>query len=365
MTDNEIRKLVLEAIAKAAKEDIEDTIRPSWIKLQEQAQYFLYNYNLLQLYDKKIFNSQLLNAVIESKGNFDVNNIEKKLIDVKNKYEQSAVDKSAYLLASRFSDYIDLYRGKINKRLAAYVTANYSDEDGIYNLATYEMPIIDLISMSTTGGRIKIEDTSKKLQKYKTLEENIIDGKHIIEAKLAYTAVRNRVQVYYDKKGLKGNDAKGGKLLWKENGDWNMAKIASWGSLAEGYVGFLLDKHKSELCSISPGSSPYYNHEFVKTFYYDYISKITNLSALIEEDIIAEGKEYAVKKHNAELPDFSQYLKVAKYIISNDEPTYFETHLRILLDKNEIFNPKELISEVKDKAVKKAIKEVQKVIDPS
>jgi hypothetical protein len=78
-----------------------------------------------------------------------------------------------------------------------------------------------------------------------------------------------------------------------------------------------MTEHKSnldKLCNCENiGKEPYYSHELAKTFFNNYISKVTNLPAIVEEDVVSNllmgnsniKAEYMVKGKNFSLPGLS------------------------------------------------------------
>ena len=313
----------------------------SWKQLQAKAEDFLFNYEALEK-QQDLFSGALLKLAFKEE-NLDVNKIEKAILE--DKKVESDLAKAKFLLAFQFNDYLDMYRRRTQERIGLYVKETYNEGTGEYDLDSYEIPLIDLVKMSSdTTGKLKLGPT--KLAKYK---DNIIEEKisevHRIEAKQAYNGVRNRVERFYEKAGITGeNNKKGGLLLQRIGKSQEGAKLANYGTLAEGYFKYLLDDHVTnltKLCQRPKGNSPYYSHIFIKEFYEDYLSEVTNLSAIIEEDVKGEGnKEYAVKKEGAELPDLKQYKALAQQIVSTKSaPKDIETALKEQLNKESKINP--------------------------
>ncbi len=300
----------------------------------------------------------------------DINSIEKAVIE--SETISSNMVKAEYLLAFRFNDYLDMYRKREQKRVGLYVKETYDSKKGEFELKSYEIPLTDLIK--NASGEIKKSGAfaaKTKLGKnvLENFKNNVVEDKiseeHVIEAKQAYNGVRNRVEQFYKKAGITGNDKKGGLLLQKIGRKQEGAKLSNYGSLAEGYFSYLLDDHVTnltKLCQQPKGDAPYYSHPFIKNFYEDYLSGVTNLSAIVEEDVKDRNKEYAVKKEGADLPDLGQYKKIANQIISTDAPTDIEKELKAHLNKESKINPALTAKEIAEQEIQDFVKELKRDI---
>lgn len=387
------KEKILKAIATAAATEVTKSDIKSLKDLKKQAKIFLQEWEFLKQQKelKTLTNKEIMLSILshfKSDPNIDPDKINEMINAKENQLEQSKLDKAFYLLAFRFNDYLDIYRNKTNQRVGLFVKETYDDGKGEYTLSSYEIPLKILAMSATTGGKITILNEKGKFSnnpinnKYfnsnNVIEEKkIIDPAHILEAKYAYNGVRNRLQKYFDKAGKTGNNAKGGYLLWKISNEWKMAQIANYGSLSEGYFAFLMSQHIKNLetaCFMNMGNSPYYSHEFIGSFYENYLKNVTNLSAIIEEDVVYGNKEYAVKKEKADLPGVKQYIEVAKYILSlpNDAKVssdILEERIKQITfelskqGKETLLNPEKTLDKIEEEIVKDYIKEVQEELN--
>ena len=363
-TGDNIRIQVLKAISQATTEEVDKSIKVDWIRLQEEAKNFLKSYNRLEK-NKKLFSSSLFKLVMGK--TFDKNEINKALENYNEQTYQSDIDRAIYAIAFRFNDFLDIYRNKLKKRVGIYVHVVYDEKTKKSTINTYSMSLPDLITLSSTGGKMgevsldKINELSSSKLINQTQNEKRIE--HQREADQAYNAVRNRVQEYYTRLKKSGSSARAGLLMWEKNNIWEVKEIQSWGSLAEGYVNFLFKRHNQKLCSITPGYPPFYSHDFVSQFYNDYLKNPTNLSAIMEEDVITDNFQFAVKSNYAELPDLPQYVNIAEYIISHDEPTNIEEELTKFIKKETKLNPERDLQYAKEKASEEIISDLQSVVD--
>lgn len=123
--------------------------------------------------------------------------------------------------------------------------------------------------------------------------------------------------------------------MWKKNSIWQVGRVLNWGDLKEAYASALMIQHNSsldKLKGVNPGAPAEYSEDIVDIFYNNYIRKVTNKAAIIEEDLIAGGRQYGIKSDNAEMPSLNQYINTAEWILSLDKPfskndieNYFES----------------------------------------
>jgi len=99
-----------------------------------------------------------------------------------------------------------------------------------------------------------------------------------------------------------------------------MGNLINTGDLKEAYVAYLFSDHENNLlCGKNKGTEPYYDHDFIGTFYKNYITKVTNLEAILEEDVLTTDKQYGVKGRKASLPSLKQYITTANLIIQQQK----------------------------------------------
>ena len=92
-------------------------------------------------------------------------------------------------------------------------------------------------------------------------------------------------------------------------------------------------KHENDLVTSVTGKSPFYNHELVGQFFQNYIWNVTNKPAILEEDVVGENSQWAVKSYNASMPSLKQYITAAKAIIKADPKDVYDAEtLKALLE---------------------------------
>lgn len=197
---------------------------------------------------------------------------------------------------------------------------------------TYEMSLEDMASIAEREGRIQIYNpgTEKSVegQVGSDLKEDL---DHIEHGRAAFMGVNARLEAFYSQRATKtvvnakGEEVQqeyqrqGGLLMWKTGGEWEIAAIANQGVVSEAYVSFLFTKHQSSqdrLYGLDIGSKPYYSHALIENFYKYYMSGVTNLAAIVEEDVIGDYAQYAVKAKKAALATPAQHIRVASTIIA-------------------------------------------------
>ena len=221
------------------------------------------------------------------------------------------IEREKYLAAFNFDKALTKFREKAPKK-AIYVFENQETHEPI----SFEMSLEDLVKISTYE-RIK-DIPLGKLQKIKEVKQkendDDIDKKHLIQARSAYIGTINRINEYY--KNSKNGNSGVALLMWQVKKHWTIAKVLNKGDVKEAYVSALLSEHNKidALCSTSSGKPEYYSHKLIESFFNNYISKVTNMSAIREEDVVAKGVQYAVKGSYAELPSLQQYITIATAI---------------------------------------------------
>ena len=275
-------------------------------------------------------NSQLSNEDLQAMSNYQLQ---------KARFEKQArYFHYLYPLAFAFDDELTRFRGKV-PREAAYVVET---KDG---LKTYTMSLLELWKLYNPQQSRIFMDEKQMINKqnlqhtYSILEEQLKNKKddnmseqdqlfHIKQAEAAYKGVINRLQRFRkmrnqirrkNYKNLKSSSSlKGSLLLWKNNSEWEAAKIESEGDIKEAYVAMLMADHIDKcLCQINAGQPDYYNDYFIQQFFIKFIMNVTSLAAIVEEDVVARDIQYAVKSIAASLPSIKQYIDTAKYIIDS------------------------------------------------
>lgn len=315
--EQEVQK-VLKLIQQASVGTITESTKVDWKKLQQAAKDFLFAYNSLDKNEEFYTQEALRQMVLAAPESIPYLN---KISGVK----QAFLIRSKYLLAIQFDEYLNQFRGA----LPSSVIYVQSSSDGTIS-GSYEISMRELILNADKYGRINISNARLKSGERESLEESgsLIDEKHVQEAQMAYSGSINRLQRFYDVAHKSGNAAQGGIILWREGKEWIHGRVTNKGDIKEAYIGFLMSDHVNKLCKLAGGQPPYYSHELIGNFFDMYIANVTNLAAIVEEDIATKSKQYGIKSRKAQLPSLGQYLDAAEWIVSQEN----------LLTKQEVEN---------------------------
>ena len=305
LTVNEVLKNISEASSLKISKDME----VSWQKLQKEASIFLSSIKSLDSNYEKMTLAELkqvvLNPEIASYADQIQGNREKFYVQ------------SLYMLAARFEDYLSRFRKEDKERSMLYV---FTSADG-KQVETYEMTLREFIINADKHGRWS-DISKKKLTSNNRInkeQEGFFSDDHINEAKSAYQGTLNRYMRYFEKHPKK--QKQNAMIMWKENKEWMIGNIVNTGDLKEAYVAYLFAEHnKNLLCSLNTGSEPYYEDKFIGSFYKNYVAKVTNLEAILEEDVLTTDKQYGIKGRKASLPSLQQYIDSASLILSQSKP---------------------------------------------
>ena len=331
---------ILNSIEKAAAPALEKNIKISWNELRKESLNFLSAINSLEEEYINFTAAQLKNVVVNPEIASYADQMQKRKEDY---YVQSL-----YMLAARFEEFLSRFREEDKERSVLYVFTN--ENSGA--IETYEMTFRELILNADKHGRwsdiSKVRLTNNdRVSK----EEGLFNDDHIIEAKNAYQGTFNRWSRYFEVH--KVNQKQNGLILWKEQKKWMVGNIVNTGDLKEAYTAFLFTEHEKDLlCMLDNGQPPYYSHEFIGTFFKNYVNKVTNLEAIIEEDVLTTDKQYGVKGRKASLPSLQQFIDVASIIIGTG---------------NNILTKEELENKINEKFKKgdesKGARNIYKIID--
>ena len=345
--DKQIDALYNELL-RLAKEGFEEESKLEWGDLKIAAQDFLKNMdNIHKVFEQK--ETSRLKAMMQNPLNAN------KIFDT-SKEERTLLLKSKYLLAFSFDAKVKNFLGQVPSK-ALYVHTFIDKETNHLDLQTEEMDLTDLISLLTsttgsTGGEIgKLISKSGELPKDQTEEGKLLNQdngkleKHVEHARIAYIATYNRLQRFFERRAAAGKDTykkkgkikkktrQGGIILWKLQKVWTVGKVSNEGDLKEAYVKLLMAKHENDLVTSVTGKSPFYNHELVGQFFQNYIWNVTNKSAILEEDVVGENSQWAVKSYNASMPSLKQYITAARAIINADPKNVYDAEtLKALLE---------------------------------
>lgn len=198
----------------------------------------------------------------------------------------------------------------------------FEDED-THELTTYEMTMSEMAERITYEGKIVLsksvlENFNKQTGRL-TLEEQEKqknENYRIGMARAAYIGSSNRLDVYYNKlaeSSDKIQQKQGGLLGWKTGSRWRFMRVTNAGDMKEAYVSMMFDVH---LKKINEGSAPYYSHELIEEYALNYLSKVDNLPAILEEDVISlsNGIQYGIKSNKASMPSLGQYITAAEIV---------------------------------------------------
>ena len=303
MTLDEVLKMVEEASAPI----LEENVKISWQELRNQSLKFLSAIVALDEEYSLFTAAQLKNVVANPEIASYINQMQKS--------KEVYYVQSLYMLAAQFEEYLSRFREEDKERSTLYV---FTSPDGSV-IETYEMSFRELIMNADKHGRwsdiSKVRLTDKGRGNIESKDSGLFNEDHVKEAQIAYQGTFNRWSRYFEVH--KSSQKQNGLVLWKEQKDWMIGNIVNTGDLKEAYAAFLFTEHqKTLLCSISPGVGPYYSHEFIGTFYKDFVNKVTNLEAILEEDVLTSDKQYGVKGRKASLPSLQQFIDVANIIVA-------------------------------------------------
>ena len=304
---SEISAISSEVVRDFAKSFVEqlqnENAENDYIQLQRMANELLME---AKKYNMEDFSKSALWKKINS---LSENNIETKSNEIINKenQKQDYYFKTLYKIAFKFDDYLTKFL-KVQPKAALFVKET---EQG---LETYELTMNELAELADQKGSLKQENLTEEYKK--NIKESLIDKKHAEYSLASYVGTSNRLNRFFEV--VKARRKQNGILLFKQNSHWIGARVLNKGDLKEAYVSLLLSSHKEKLqCSLETypeGTNPYYSHELISYFFYNYVKKVTNLAAIIQEDVATKDKQYAVKGTGASLPGLNQYIKMAEFI---------------------------------------------------
>lgn len=338
------KKEILTEIEKATIETVSKDIEISLKELKQQANIFLSSIITLDN-DYSSFTQSTLNKIIKSQPEAT------SYLNQSQMAKERVYTQSLYMLAFRFDEFLSKFRKEDAERRVLYVFENPNGK-----LETYEMSYKELVVNADKRGRLgSISKTRLTSNDRQSIEESgIFPKKHLEGAQIAYDAVKNRLDRYFEiHEGQKQN----GIIMWKKGRRWMLGNVLNTGDLKEAYTNFLFDEHENDLCKVvekNPGQPKYYDHKVVDLFFNNYINKVTNLPAVVEEDIKTTNKQYGIKGKKASLPSLQQYVDIASLIIGD------------VINKN---NVEQIIKETFNKdsarnistATDKSIKELEKM----
>ena len=295
---------IYDLINKSLAEEVENYMEVTEKELQIQSKLFLSAIQKIEN-EKELFEQKALKMVAFAGNPKSTSYAEEK----QNAFEKGILQQE-YLLMNNFEKYLSNYRKEL-QRSAIYVTTNTKGQ----LTGSYEISMKDLIAYTDKLGYFN-QSQIKSLNKQSLEESDLFDKKHVEEAQRLYNGVFNRLERYYELHNVKGDSKISGILLWKNSRGWQAGRVLNYGDLKEAYISFLFDEHQQQLCKMVGGAPPYYNHSAIGKFFDNYINQVTNLSAIVEEDIKVrkQNKQYAIKSAGSHLPSLQQYINIAQSI---------------------------------------------------
>lgn len=358
MATNEVNGII-DILKKAAEEEFQDQIEVDWKSLKIAAREFL-QWNTS--FKSSKIQAQKRTGMAKMKDIEGYDNFSSNLI------KTAKASKSFYRALFKFDAVLTKYLKEMPKR-GIYV---FFDETG--RPSTYEMSMESLANISQGRGRIG-NLGRKDLQSIESQVDETLKGdlEHINKGACAAMGVNNRLNRFYERRGkqavvnkngvikIRTAQKQGGLLMWKVGGEWKIAKVANQGVVGEAYAAFLMTKHETKkdyLAGVATGKPNYFSHSLIDKFY-KYLSAVTNVSAIVEEDIYTEWAQYAVKGRKASLPTPEQYVRTAYTILSSSDEIS-PNNLKIMI-KDEFNKDSQLapfIGSFLDKDVESVVKDM-------
>ena len=284
-------------IDEAIAEETYTQTQISWDILKQSAINFLQAYQKLELLEKNQTNKQM--TELFSFDGFKNTTSEKSAFLIKKNKIQFL--KMKYLLAFNFDAKLTAFRGQLPKE-AIFVMWDSKKQQ----TKSYKMSMNKLVELANEEGRLFLKVGDLKGEEISQIEKedrNGLDKKHIDEAQSAY-------------------------------------RVTNYGDVKEAYIAALMTKHiqnVDKLYGLGPGQPAYYDDLLIESFFNNYIHNVTNMAAIVEEDINFDwnSAQYAVKSAGASLPSLNQYLTTAKFISQQKtilEPKELSDYIR-----NELF----------------------------
>lgn len=304
-------KLAQQEIAELAGQEGAEIVEVSWPMLQAAATDFIKATYDMELLDK-LRQGKIKDLLVANKT---PEHATKAVVAEIIKTKDAA--RTFYTNLFKFDTILTRYLNEVPRRGVIVVT----DTQGYPS--AHEMSLEKMASIVQAEGRLK--NYSGKNSVESQVEKNFkADLQHIEQGQAAFMGVNARLNEFYSRR-LKKKDGsefqrQGGLLMWKSNGEWEIAIVNNKGALAEAYTNFLFTRHHTKsdlLCNVERGQAPYYNHDFIELFYKRYMNQATSLAAVVEEDVVRKYAQYAVKAEGSELSSPSAHIQVASEIISS------------------------------------------------
>lgn len=358
-------------LGELGAQELEVLTQDNWLELQNAARTFLEATYEVEIVNKlKQSKIKSILAAEDLPSEYKVKNFTSEFIKEKELAQKFYKDLFA------FDEALSRYFKELPKRGVVVMV----DDNG--TPFTYEMSLEDMASIAEREGRIWGYNPGIE----KSVEGQVDlkgDLDHIAHGRAAFMGVNARLEAFYSRRALKtvvnskGKEVQreyqrqGGLLMWKTGGKWEIATIANQGVVAEAYVSFLFTEHglqKDKLYGINIGETrkPYYSHALIEKFYKYYMSGVTDLAAIVEEDVIGQYAQYAVKAKKSALPTPAQYIRVASTITAATNkinPGALKEMIKNAFKKNSALAPL-IQGKIKDSLtgeIKKSANSLQKV----
>ena len=291
---------------------------------------------------------------IDSLSHFSANNIG----SMTTGYEARTIRlRLAYLSAFKFAEYVHQYLGQpLSKALVVI-----DGDDG--KPYTVEISLIELVKAAGSAGHIHQEWVKNIIgvSETKTVEELSKEAAfkeqddHLKNLRKAYSFVQKNMR-YVEQTRIKVKDGKekevtGGQYyikLYNNNNDWRTYNIINQGDLKEAYAAALMRQHQDNITGleekvdyiclpdIQGDTSDRYKEDRIlaSEFFHNYIALVDNKGALLGEDIMLKGVQYAVKAAGATMPKLGQYIRAAQAILASKDN--LEEGIKEYFDKEKI-----------------------------
>lgn len=232
-------------------------------------------------------------------------------------------------IEQNFQKQFDKFISNEKQRKVIYV---YQDENN--KLELYELDMNQIFAKAGAAGTVGADSIKRLLFKYSkvTPMKNFSKNK-LSRSNAAWSGVYNRLQRFSEVNNVELSSLKSGLLMWKVGHEWIIFNVNNWGDVKEAYVASLFDE-THDLPS-AKGGGKYRPHALIEDFALKYISNVTNMGALLEEDISLKFIDYAVKSSGFSLPNFGQYYQAIGKILAISKSYNNMTYMEI---RNELIN---------------------------
>lgn len=301
-----------EELIKATSDEAAGEIDLDWQQLQIAAKKFLLAYQKLDKAENLV-KTKAISAIMQDTLN---NTSIPAALHFSNDKSKVFFTRAKYTLAFAFDEKVAKFRGQVAKS-AVYVHYDSKKKQ----LSSFELPLVRMAQMINEDARL-MQITPGKLRNEGAIQlekdkDAFPNQQHLTEAQSAYMGTKARLMQFYFRSNAGWNQRKNGILMWKESSKWTLANVNSFGDMKEAYVAALMTKHTAKMDAMykhAIGAPAYYDHELIKIFFENYISKVTNMAAIVEEDVVTKEGQYAVKSTGAGMPSMGQYLWTAQWI---------------------------------------------------